>query len=160
MSIWNIMTTIVIALLVILGALCVGLIHTNTAYEERLQCKCCTIEKLHERIDELQTKYDNYECPECPPSETIWNNNTEYIYETIWNNQTIYLDNIHCDITGDGKVDYNDVCGVLHYVNNGLSKVEELFYNKYPSGWRILYDVNRDGVVNLTDVETILEYSD
>ena len=49
---------------------------------------------------------------------------------------------------------------MLHYVNAGLRQAEELFYGRYPNGFEILYDTNRDGCVNLLDVELIMELSD
>jgi len=116
------------------------------------------IKEYKEEIDEkdgeitsLEDDLENYECPEPDP---IYINKTEYIYEDI------YLYNTHCDVTGDGIVNYEDVCDVLHYINHGLSKVEQLFYCKYQNAWDILYDVNRDGTVNEDDVSLIMEYSD
>lgn len=112
----------------------------------------------NEETNEWKCKYDNYQCPECPEPETIYTNTT--IIEYIYKDNILYLDNVQFDITGDGKVDYNDVCDILHYINHGLKSAEELFYNLYPNGWQILYDVDRNGMVNLADVELVMEYSD
>jgi hypothetical protein len=100
--------------------------------------------------------YLNYECPPCPEPET------EYIYinSTIYDNNTVYLSTSIFDVTRDGRVDYQDVCRVYSYVQNGLCPVEELFYSKYPNPYNLLFDVNVDGTVNLDDVELILLYSD
>lgn len=93
---------------------------------------------------------------------TVYDNNTMYVTDTVYVNNTeyVFLTNTHCDVTGDGIVDYNDVCKVLWYVNDGLKVVEELFYSKYPNGWDILYDTNRDGKINLRDVEVVLANCD
>jgi len=111
------------------------------------------IKEHNNYVNILLYDLEHYECPEEDP-EIIYINETEYIYENI------YLDNTHCDVTGDGIVDYNDVCAVLHYVNSGLRPAQEIFYGRYPNGWDILYDVNRNGIVNVEDVEIVMEYSD
>ena len=161
---------------IVIGALFLGLIlasiafvgavvninsleHDITQYEvdvkgyiEGINSAEDTIRDRDNRIVNLTYELENYKCPEEDPI-LIYINTTEYVYDTI------YLNNIQFDVTGDGLVDYNDVCAVLHYVNKGLRPAEELFYGRYPNGWEILYDVDRNGCVNLTDVELIMEYS-
>jgi len=155
-SIWGLMLGITFITLIFAASLVTSEYRLN----DEIDALESDVETLEEGLDYWRDMYmNNPKIITETETEYIYINTTEYITETLWHNDTIYLDNIHCDVDGDGKVDYNDVCKVLHYVNNGLSFVEETFYNKYPNPYDILYDVNRDGKVNTTDVELILEMS-
>lgn len=156
--IWTLLVAITLITIVFASSLVVG----NYKLQDEIDALESDVSNLEDGLFYWRDMYMNN--PKIvTETEYVYINDTEYIVETItetiWNNHTIYLDNIHCDVTGNGVVDYNDVCTVLHYVNNGLSLIEESFYNKYSNPYEILYDVNRDGKVNTNDVELILDMS-
>jgi len=79
-------------------------------------------------LNKTQFELENYQCPEIPecPKSRIY------------------------DINRDGIIDFNDVKTVLNYTNKKHNKI----YLKI-TGYNLLYDVNVDSQVDMTDVEEI-----
>lgn len=152
------LVAIVIVLTAALAIVGSSTINTIEDLKADIETKDSSIDYLKDTINNQQEVLINL--PECPPATVIWNNNTEYIYETIWNNDTIYVDNAIFDVNRDGQVDYYDTCEVLWYIKHGLSFAENMVFNKYGNPYDKLYDVNRDGNVNTSDIDMIWQYCD
>ena len=125
--------------------------------EDKLECATeileheTSIENKIDEINNLQNQLDNYECPE---PDIIYINTTEYIYETF------YLENRIYDVDRNGIINYNDACEVLYYVNHDPRWIEQKCYDLCGNCWELLYDVNCDGKVNISDVDDIWHYCD
>lgn len=103
---------------------------------------------LQQEVSKWMELYNEYE------PEVIYR--TEY--RTIYKNR--YIDNAIFDVDRDGVVDYHDAAEVLWYIKYGSTIIENLVFQKYGNPYEKLYDVNRDGKVNTTDIDLIWEYSD
>lgn len=97
-----------------------------------------------------QSLYTNFEPKHIFHNETTYVSTPEYIY----------IDNAIFDVNRDNKVDYNDACEVLWYIQRGVTIIENWVFDIYGNPYEKLYDVNRDGCVNTIDVSLIWEYCD
>lgn len=152
---------LVCSMLVISAITNVATIGRNNELNREIDELIDDVDDLRESRDKWKERFNTYECPECESETTTeYINTTEIVYETIWNNNTIYVDNAIFDVNRDRVVDYKDACEVLYYLKHGISMREEWTFNKYGNPYEKLYDVNRDGRVNVTDVDDIWKNSD